>query len=210
MIGSQINAYRVESLLGRGGMVSVYFAWDTRQERAVALKILDDRYREIPSSVKRFIQEAQVIAAWDHPHIVHVLDAGEDQGVYYYAMEFIRGLDLAQLLRQYKEAGHLLPYDEVLRLGWAIANALDFAHQNGIIHRDVKPSNILVSVDGRILTFTPPPASATTLPPTLTATRRSDSRVWTRTMRIYYAGEEIGACRSNDRICEFELEQPLP
>lgn len=151
LIGEQIAGYRVERILGRGGMASVYVAWDTIHERAVALKVLDERNREIPSSVERFIQEAQTIATWRHPNIVGVYDAGEEDGIYYYAMEFIRGLDLSQLLRQYIEADQLLPYSDVLRIGWSVASALDYAHQRGIVHRDVKPSNVLISVDGRVL-----------------------------------------------------------
>ncbi len=151
LIGRQIGKYRVERLLGRGGMASVYFAWDTKNNRAVALKVMDERYRDDPVFVNRFTQEAQTIASWDHLNIINVFDAGEEDGIYYYAMEFIRGMDLAQLLRQYLDAGQLMPYNEVVRIGWAIANALDFAHANGIIHRDVKPSNVLISVDGRIL-----------------------------------------------------------
>jgi serine/threonine protein kinase len=151
LIGSQVAGYRIERILGRGGMASVYFAWDTRNDRPVALKVMDERYRDTPSYVDRFIQEARTIAAWDHTNIVKVLDAGEENGIYYYAMEFIRGMDLAQLLRQYLNAGQLMPYNDVVRIGWAISNALDYAHAHGIIHRDVKPSNVLISVDGRIL-----------------------------------------------------------
>lgn len=150
-IGRQLGNYRIERLLGRGGMATVYVAWDTQNERPVALKMLDDRSGNIPSAVQRFIQEAQAIAGWDHPHIVRVVNTGEEEGIYFYAMEFIRGLDLAQLLKQYRDAGQLIPYADVLRIGWAIADALDYAHKRGIIHRDVKPSNVLMSVDGRIL-----------------------------------------------------------
>ena len=150
-LGSHVAHFRVERLLGRGGMASVYFAWDEKNDRPVALKVLDERYRDVPASVGRFIQEARTMASWDHPHIVRLIEAGEDNGVYFYAMEFIRGLDLSQLLRQYLDANQLMPYADVLRLGWAVADALDFAHQNGIIHRDIKPSNVLVSVDGRVL-----------------------------------------------------------
>src|SRR5512143_1824288 len=149
--GKQVGGYRVERLLGRGGMASVFFAWDTRNDRPVALKVMDERYRDTPADVDRFIKEAQASASWNHSNIVRVFDAGEESGIYYYAMEFIRGMDLSQLLRQYLDAGQLMPYNEVVRSGWAIANALDFAHANGIIHRDVKPSNVLISVDGRIL-----------------------------------------------------------
>ncbi len=151
LLGSQVAGYRIERVLGRGGMASVYFAWDTRQNRPVALKVMDERYRDTPSYVDRFIQEAQAIASWDQPNIVKVWDAGEEGGIYYYAMEYIRGLDLSQLLHQYLDAGQLMPYTDVVRLGWAVATALDFAHYRGIIHRDVKPSNVLISVDGRVL-----------------------------------------------------------
>lgn len=151
LIGRHLAGYRVERLLGRGGMASIYFAWDTSDDRPVALKVLDERHRDAPAYVQRFIVEAQTIASWQHPNIVQVYSAGEEQGIYFYAMEFIRGLDLAQLLRQYLDASQLLPYAEVLRIGWAVAAALDFAHQRGIIHRDVKPSNVLISVDGRVV-----------------------------------------------------------
>lgn len=151
LIGSQLAGYRVERVLGRGGMAAIYFAWDTLNNRPVALKVMDERYRGTPAYVDRFIHEAQAIAAWNHPNIVSVYDAGEQGGIYFYAMEFIRGLDLAQLLRQYLDAGQLLPYSEIVRIGWAVAAALDFAHAQGIIHRDIKPSNVLISVDGRVL-----------------------------------------------------------
>lgn len=150
-IGSHVAHFRIERLLGRGGMASVYFAWDEKNDRAVALKVLDERNRDVPASVGRFIQEARTMANWDHPHIVRMLEAGESNGIYFYAMEFIRGLDLSQLLRQYLDANQLMPYADVLRLGWAVSEALDYAHKHGIIHRDVKPSNVLVSVDGRVL-----------------------------------------------------------
>lgn len=151
LIGSQLAGYRIERVLGRGGMAAIYFAWDTNKDRPVALKVMDERYRGTPAYVDRFIHEAQAIAAWNHPNIVNVYDAGEQGGIYFYAMEFIRGLDLAQLLRQYREAGQLLPYNEVVRIGWAVASALDYAHSRGIVHRDIKPSNVLISVDGRVL-----------------------------------------------------------
>ena len=151
LIGSQIAGYRIEREIGRGGMASVYFAWDTKNDRPVALKVMDERYRDTPAYVARFEREAQSIAAWDQPNIVKVYDAGHEGSIYYYAMEYIRGLDLAQLLRQYLDARRLMPYNEVVRIGWAVADALDYAHAHGVIHRDVKPSNVLISVDGRVL-----------------------------------------------------------
>ena len=80
LMGRSVAHYRVERLLGRGGMASIYFAWDTRGNRPVALKVLDERSRAVTSAVTRFVQEAQTIARWNHPHIINVYDAGEDQG----------------------------------------------------------------------------------------------------------------------------------
>ncbi len=149
--GKQVEHFRIERLLGRGGMGSVYYGWDLRLDRPVAIKILDPRYQEDPAFAARFLQEARAVAAWKHPNIIQVYYAGEDLGVHYFAMEYVPGQDLEARLKSYSERGELIPQGEALRIGRAVASALDYAHRQGVIHRDVKPSNILLADDGRVV-----------------------------------------------------------
>jgi tRNA A-37 threonylcarbamoyl transferase component Bud32 len=151
MTGQQLSNFRVERLIGRGGMAEVYYGTDVKLNRPVAIKILDARYRSNPDYARRFVQEARAVATWHHPNVIQVYYADDDHGLYYFAMEFIDGLDLAELLRQYQSEGELMPHEDVLRIGWAIAEALDYAHARGVIHRDVKPSNVLISREGRVV-----------------------------------------------------------
>lgn len=151
LIGLQLANYRLEGLLGHGGMGSVYYAWDLVLRRPAAIKLLDERYQDQPGYAARFLQEARAVAGWRHPHIIQVYTAGQQEGLYYFAMEYVRGLDLGQILQRYLQSGELPPPGEVLRLGRNIGDALDYAHSRGVIHRDVKPSNILVAEDGRLV-----------------------------------------------------------
>jgi YVTN family beta-propeller protein len=139
-IGSELLGYRIEALIGRGGMSTVYRAEDLRLKRNVALKLLaselavDSRFRE------RFLRESQLAASIDHPHIVPIYEAGEVDGQLYIAMRYVEGSDLKQLLR---EEGPLDPR-RTLQLLRQLADALDAAHDRGLVHRDVKPSNALL------------------------------------------------------------------
>jgi serine/threonine-protein kinase len=139
-IGSELLGYRIEALIGRGGMSVVYRAEDLRLKRNVALKLLaselamDDRFRE------RFLRESQLAASIDHPHIVPIYEAGEVDGQLYIAMRYVEGSDLKRLLR---EEGPLEPR-RTLQLLRQLADALDAAHDRGLVHRDVKPSNALL------------------------------------------------------------------
>jgi serine/threonine protein kinase len=151
LIGRQFANYRIERVLGRGGMAVVYAGTDVVLRRRVAIKLIDARYRDQQAYAERFVQEARAVASWRHENIIQVYYAGEQDGLYYYVMEFIDGPDLARLLEQYNRAGERVPQDDVLRLGRSLASALDYAHTRNVIHRDVKPSNVFIERGGRVV-----------------------------------------------------------
>lgn len=150
LIGRQLAGFRLERLLGHGGMASVYYGIDQQLQRPVAVKVIAERFRGDPEYAGRFVREARAMAAWRHANIPQIYQAGEFDGISFYAMEYIEGMDLERLLKEYGRLGELPPYVDVLFIGRAIANALDYAHSRGVIHRDVKPSNVLVSQDDRV------------------------------------------------------------
>ena len=139
-----LSAYQVEELIGRGGMGEVYLARDRRLERPVALKVLgadlagDERFRE------RLLRESRLAAGLDHPNVVPIYEAGEAEGRLFIAMRYVDGTDLRALLRR---QGALAP-ERALALAGQVAGALDAAHSRGLVHRDVKPSNVLVDDPG--------------------------------------------------------------
>jgi serine/threonine-protein kinase len=145
MIGRTVGPYRVEEKLGEGGMGAVYRAVHATLEREVALKILPERLvGGSPEFVKRFLVEARAAARIAHPNIVQVHDAGEAGGAYFIAMEFVRGTDLRGLLAR----RGALPLPEALDLALQAAAGLGAAAKKGIIHRDVKPANLMLTADG--------------------------------------------------------------
>ncbi|UXY37778.1 serine/threonine-protein kinase [Streptomyces albidocamelliae] len=141
LIGTEIAGYRVERELGRGGMAVVYCAKDLRLGRTVALKLLAPEYTRNDAFRRRFAQESRVAAAIDHPNIVPVFEAGEADGILYIAMCFVSGLDLRALL----DREGPLPVPAALRIAAQLASALDAAHARDLVHRDVKPGNVLVA-----------------------------------------------------------------
>ncbi|MET9514457.1 serine/threonine-protein kinase [Streptomyces sp. NPDC002994] len=141
LLGSQIAGYLVESEIGRGGMAVVYRAKDLRLDRTVALKLLAPELARNDTFRRRFTHESRVAAAIDHPHIVPVFEAGETDGVLYIAMRFVAGQDLRHLLDRQGP----LPIATATRIAAQVASALDAAHDHDLVHRDVKPGNILVA-----------------------------------------------------------------
>ncbi|MFE1414842.1 serine/threonine-protein kinase [Streptomyces sp. NPDC058746] len=141
LIGRQIAGYRVERMIGRGGMAVVYCAKDLRLDRMVALKLIAPERARDETFRRRFTHESRVAAKIDHPHIVPIFEAGETEGVLYIAMRYVSGLDLRGLL----DREGPLPVATALRIAAQVASALDAAHEHDLVHRDVKPANILVA-----------------------------------------------------------------
>jgi Tol biopolymer transport system component len=143
LVGRQLGSYRIESMLGAGGMGQVYKATDTRLHRTVALKILPLAFRGDSLFQQRFEREAQAIAALRHPHICVLHDIGRDGDTPFLVMEYLEGETLADRL-----ARGPLPMDAVFRIGTEIAEALVEMHAHGIVHRDLKPANIMLTKSG--------------------------------------------------------------
>jgi eukaryotic-like serine/threonine-protein kinase len=137
--------YELKQVVGSGGMSTVYCAFDTLLERNVALKILHDQYGEDAEYVERFRREARAVAQLSHPNIVTVIDRGEEDGKQFIVFELVEGENLKELV----ERGGPLPVRRVLELGLEVGRALAFAHAQGLVHRDVKPQNVLLNDDGR-------------------------------------------------------------
>ncbi|MDQ1436486.1 MAG: eukaryotic-like serine/threonine-protein kinase [Acidimicrobiaceae bacterium] len=138
--------YEIVRQIARGGMAEVYLARDQLLDRRVALKMLFPELSTDPSFVERFRREAQAAANLSHPNIVSVYDWGEEGGTYFIVMEFVDGMTLSEVIRN---EGRLLP-DRAADIGAEVAGALAFAHRNGVVHRDVKPGNVLIDSEDRV------------------------------------------------------------
>jgi serine/threonine protein kinase len=139
--GARIAGYRIEQLIGRGGMAVVYRATDVRLDRMVALKILSPDLARNDSFRQRFIRESRAGAAVDHPHVIPVFEAGDAEGVLFIAMRYVSGLDVRALIERIGR----LPASRTVELVSQVASALDKAHATGLVHRDVKPANMLLA-----------------------------------------------------------------
>ncbi|HBL08151.1 MAG TPA: serine/threonine protein kinase, partial [Acidimicrobiaceae bacterium] len=138
--------YELHRQIARGGMADVYLARDLLLDRPVAVKVLFDEFADDSSFVERFRREAQAAANLNHPNIVSVYDWGEEQGTYFIVMEYVEGRSLAEIIRT---DGPLHP-DRAADIATDVAAALGFAHRNGLVHRDVKPGNVLVTRNGQV------------------------------------------------------------
>src|SRR5262252_5559171 len=138
--------YRIVRKLGTGGMANVYLAEDEVLGRRVAIKILNDRHAGDDQFVERFRREAKNAASLSHPNIVSIYDRGEAEGTYYIAMEYLDGRSLKELIVARGPA----PVNVAIDYARQILAALRFAHRHGIVHRDIKPHNVLVDAEGRL------------------------------------------------------------
>ena len=147
--GSRLGPYEIVSALGAGGMGEVYKAKDTRLDRTVAIKVLPSHLSDDAALRERFDREARAVSSLNHPHICTLYDIGREGGVDFLVMEFIEGESLGKRL----ERGPL-PLPDALRRGIEIADALDEAHRHGVVHRDLKPGNVMLTASGaKLLDF---------------------------------------------------------
>jgi len=194
--GTKLGPYEIQSALGVGGMGEVYRARDTRLDRSVAIKILPAHFSSDPVRRQRFEQEAKIISGLNHPYICTLYDIGQQDGVDYIVMECLEGESLAERL----EKGPL-PLDHVLKFGAQIADALDKAHRSGVVHRDLKPGNIMLTPTGaKLLDFgLAKPAALLATTTTLTADPPSPATA---------QGTFVGTCRymSPEQVNGEELD----
>src|SRR5262249_26867648 len=165
--GTKLGPYEILTPLGAGGMGEVYSARDTRLDRTVAVKILPEHLSSNSEARQRFDREARAISSLNHPNICTLYDVGHQDGVDYLVMEFLEGETLADGLRKGP-----LPTDQLLKYSNEICEGLEKAHKNGVVHRDLKPGNIMLSKTGaKLMDFglakavtsaVPPPASSLT------------------------------------------------
>src|SRR3954466_9499644 len=146
MIGTVLSGrYRLEAKLGSGGMSTVYLARDETLDRSVAIKVMHREMSEQADQLQRFRQEARAVAKLSHPNVVGVIDAGEDGGYPYIVLEYVEGETLKQRIDRLGR----LPVDEAAAYGIEIGRGLAAAHAQRLIHRDVKPQNVLIDAEGR-------------------------------------------------------------
>ena len=141
--GTKLGPYEIQSPLGAGGMGEVYRARDTRLDRTVAVKILPSHLSEDPEAKQRFDREARTISSLNHPNICTLHDVGHQDGIDYLVMEYLEGETLADRLSKGP-----LPIEQVLKYGVEICDGLERAHRSGVVHRDLKPGNIMLTKTG--------------------------------------------------------------
>ncbi len=145
MTGKSIAHYEITDKLGEGGMGVVYRARDTKLGRDVALKILPARFSRDPERMARFRREARVLASLNHPNICAIYGVEESGGLYALVMELVEGPTLAERIDEGR-----IPFEEALPLARQMADALEYAHEKGVVHRDLKPANVKVTQEGTL------------------------------------------------------------
>ncbi|MFW6135875.1 MAG: serine/threonine-protein kinase, partial [Chloroflexota bacterium] len=146
LVGQQLGKYRIKDKIGSGGMGTVFKAYDPTLDRYAAVKVLAPHLVWQEEAIERFLREARAAARLRHPSIVTIYDVGQEKDCYYFAMEYLEGQTLTEILQ---ERGSL-PWPEVLSILRPLAAALDYAHGEGLVHRDIKPGNVVVGSQGRV------------------------------------------------------------
>ena len=215
--GQNLGHYRLERLIGQGGMGAVFLAFDTRLQRPIALKVLPEEWARDADRLQRFEREARAVAALNHPHIVTIHSVEEADGVHFITMEMVVGTPLDRAL-----ASGALPLHQVIDVGIALADALAAAHEKGVVHRDIKPANVIVTKDAgvKVLDFglaklapaVPPAAprdAAEEIASAPTATGEPDDLVTAPATVLgtlpYMSPEQIGGDRVDGRADIFSL-----
>jgi serine/threonine protein kinase len=145
MIGKTLNHYAVSNLIGRGGMGEVYKAKDQKLGRDVAIKVLPEEFTNDADRVARFQREAKLLASLNHPNIAAIYGLEESDGTHFLVLELIEGDTLADQIKK-----GAIPVEKSLKLALQIVEALEAAHEKGVIHRDLKPANIKITPDGKV------------------------------------------------------------
>ncbi|MFN8596100.1 MAG: protein kinase [Anaerolineae bacterium] len=151
LIGKTIGRYRIIEHLGRGGMAEVYKAHQPSLDRYVAIKLMHTFLADEKEFLARFEREAKVVATLRHPNIVQVYDFDVENGVYYMVMEFINGETLKARLQALEARGEWVSRDDAVRITLAVGSALKYAHERNMVHRDVKPANVMITTDGQVI-----------------------------------------------------------
>jgi len=148
LVGQTIGQYQIMAHLGKGGMAEVYKAYQASLDRYVAIKVLHSIVATDEQFLARFQREARSVATLRHQHIVQIFDFGSEGKTYYMVMEFVDGQTLKQRLNALRDEGKIMSFEEATRILGQVAQALDYAHERGLIHRDIKPANILLTSKG--------------------------------------------------------------
>ena len=144
-IGTQLGSHEITGLLGKGGMGEVYRGRDLKLKREVAIKILPDEFSRNPDRVSRFQREAEVLASLNHPNIAAIYDLQEANDTRFLVLELVEGETLAERIQRAP-----IRVEEALEIGKHICEALEAAHEKGVVHRDLKPANVKITTDGRV------------------------------------------------------------
>ena len=151
ILAKKVGRFQLEALIGTGGMACVFRGRDTTNQQPVAIKVMDAPLDREADYAQRFLREWKAVAKLNHPHIVNLIDVGNEKGMLYMVMNYVDGADLGKVLNTYQADGAYIDIPDMLRLVQEVANALDYIHSQDIVHRDIKPENVMMDKDGKVI-----------------------------------------------------------